>query len=202
MQVVEPFPEAATTLPDDSRLAPELTEDPARPWRNRLGWRDLRPASPELLAGFGPLLTALRWATVCLALALGELERLGTRVAVAGGVLVAYTLWRTVRPVGHERSPWHTSAALLLEVAVGVAVVEATGFASSPFLVSLGVATIVAGFAGGVRVVTGISLIAGLAVALPSLVSHRADAVASVQFAVELVLVGVVGGFSRYLVED
>ncbi len=175
-----------------------------RSWRAELGWRNLRPASPELLSGFAPMLTALRWATLCLALALGLVEHLGSRVAVAGGVLVAYTLWRTVRPVGHERSAWHTSAALLLEVAVGVAVVEATGFARSPFLVSLGVATVVAGFAGGLRVVSGLAVIAGMAVALPSLLlaSHRADAASSVQFAIELVLVGVVGGFSRYLVED
>jgi len=202
VQVVEPFPEAAAPTSDDAAPRPDAAATAAGPWGSRFGWRDLRPASPELLAEFAPLLTALRWATVCLALALGLVQHLGSRVAVAGGVLVAYTLWRTVRPVGHERSAWHTSAALLLEVAVGVVVVEATGFAASPFLVSLGVATVVAGFAGGLRVVTGISLIGGLAVALPSLVSHRGDAASSLQFAVELVLVGVVGGFSRYLVED
>ena len=176
----------------------------ARSSSSQFGWRDLRPASPELLDGIAPLLTALRWATLSLALGLGLVEHRGTRVAVAGAALVAYTLWRTVRPVGHERSAWHTRAALLLEVAIGVAVVEATGFASSPFLASLGVTTVVAGFAGGIRVVSGISVIGGLAVALPSvaLPAHRADAASSVQFAVELVLMGVVGGFSRYLVED
>jgi signal transduction histidine kinase len=123
---------------------------------------------------------------------------------VAGGVLVVYTLWRTFAPIGGEQHRWETTAALLLEVAVGVAVVEATGFARSPFLITLGVATIIAGFAGGLRVVSGLAVIAGLAVALPSvlLVSHRADANSSVQFAIELVLVGVAGGFSRYLVEE
>ena len=185
-------------------LSENVAPQEVRSWRANLGRRQLEPASLDLLVGFAPLLTALRWATLCLALALGLVEHLGSHVAVAGAVLVAYTLWRTIRPIGHERSAWHTTAALLVEVAVGVAVVEATGFGGSPFLVSLGVATVVAGFAGGLRVVSGLAVIAGVAVALPSLVlpASPGDAVASVQFAVELVLIGVVGGFSRYLVED
>jgi len=185
-------------------LSDKMAPSPARSWRSGFGWRNLRPASTEHLAEFGPILSALRWVSLSLALALGLIEHLGPRAAVAGGVLVAYTLWRTVDPIGSEHGQWQTTAALLLEVALGVAVVEATGFSRSPFLITLGVATVIAGFAGGLRVVTGLAVIAGLAVALPSvlLVSYRADANASVQFAIELVLVGVVGGFSRYLVED
>jgi signal transduction histidine kinase len=186
--------------PLSDQVAPVAT----RPRRALFGWRDLRPASSEHVAHFGPMLSALRWVSLSLALGLGLIEHLGPRAASAGGVLVAYTLWRTVRPIGGERSRWQTTAALLLEVAVGVAVVEATGLARSPFLITLGVATVIAGFAGGLRVVSGLALMAGLAVALPSvlLASHRADANESVQFAIELVLVGVAGGFSRYLVED
>jgi signal transduction histidine kinase len=185
-------------------LSDQVTPPPSRAWHNPFGWRDLRPASSEHVASFGPMLSALRWVALSLALGLGLIEHLGPRAAVAGGVLVVYTLWRTVRPIGGEQSRWQTTAALLLEVAVGVAVVEATGLARSPFLITLGVATVIAGFAGGLRVVSGLAVIAGLAVALPSvlLASHRADANASVQFAIELVLVGVAGGFSRYLVED
>jgi signal transduction histidine kinase len=156
------------------------------------------------VAEFGPLLSALRWVALSLALALGLIEHLGPRAALAGGILVAYTLWRTVAPIGRHESRWQTTVALLLEVAVGVAVVESTGFSRSPFLITLGVATVIAGFAGGLRVVSGLALIAGLAVVMPSvlLASHRADANTAVQFAIELVLVGVAGGFSRYLIED
>jgi len=176
----------------------------AHSWRSPFGWRDLRPASPEHVAQFGRILSAVRWVSLSLALGLGLIEHRGPRAAVAGGVLVTYTLWRTLRPIGGERSAWQTTAALLLEVALGVAVVEATGFARSPFLITLGVATVIAGFAGGLRVVTGMAVIAGLAVALPSLLlaGQRSNANESVQFAIELVLVGVAGGFSRYLVED
>ena len=182
----------------------EMAPPRALSWRPWLGWRNLRPASTEHLAEFGPILSALRWVALSLALALGLIEHLGPRAAEAGGVLVAYTLWRTLRPIGNEQGRWQTTAALLLEVAVGVAVVEATGFARSPFLITLGVATIIAGFAGGLRVVSAMAAIAALAVALPSvlLASHRADANQTVQFAIELILVGVAGGFSRYLVEE
>jgi signal transduction histidine kinase len=150
------------------------------------------------------MLTVLRWGTLSLALALSLIEHDGQRAALAGGVLVAYTLWRTVRPVGYGHSAWKVSAALLLEVAVGVAVVEATGFGRSPFLIFLGVAAVLAGFTGGLPVVAGVAGMAGLAVALPTvlLVSERSVADTSIQFAIELVLVGVVGGFSRYLVEE
>ncbi len=186
--------------PLTDKVAPPV----ARSWRGPFGWRDLRPASPEHVAEFGRILSAVRWVSLSLALGLGLIEHRGPRAAVAGGVLVVYTLWRTVRPIGGEHSRWQTTTALLLEVALGVAVVEATGFARSPFLITLGVATVIAGFAGGLRVVTGMAVIAGLAVALPSLllVGQRSDANESVQFAIELVLVGVAGGFSRYLVED
>ena len=129
--------------------------------RARFGWREPRPASTEHVAQFGPMLSALRWVSLSLALALALIEHLGPRAAVAGGVLVAYTLWRTVWPIGGEQGRWQTTAALLLEVAVGVAVVEATGFARSPFLITLGVATVIAGFAGGLRVVSGLAVIAG-----------------------------------------
>ena len=186
--------------PLTDKMAPSL----ARPWRSGFGLRNLRPASTEHIAEFGPLLSALRWVALSLALALGLIEHLGPRAAIAGGVLVAYTLWRTLAPISGEQGRWQTTAALLLEVAIGVAVVEGTGFARSPFLITLGVATVIAGFAGGLRVVSGLAVMAGLAVVLPTLIlaSHRSDANSSVQFAIELVLVGVAGGFSRYLVDE
>lgn len=185
-------------------LSDEIAPSEERPGRARFGWHNLQPASTEHMAEFGPMLSALRWVSLSLALGLALVEHRGPRAAVAGGVLVIYTLWRTVTPIGGEQGRWQTTMALLLEVAVGVAVVEATGLARSPFLITLGVATVIAGFAGGLRVVTGMALMAGLAVALPSvlLAANRSDANESVQFAIELVLVGVAGGFSRYLVEE
>ncbi len=214
MQVVVPVSDDSRPVPDarpeaashDEKgpAANRLGRGSHAGWRSRMGWHDLEPASPAVVAQFGPVLTVLRWGTVSLALALSLVEHRGQRAAVAGGVLVAYALWRTVRPVGCTNGRWRVSAALLLEVAVAVAVVEATGFARSPFLVCLGVSAVLAGFAGGLPVVVGVACLAGLAVALPSALisADRTVAGTSLQFAIELVLVGVVGGFSRYLVED
>ncbi|HYA68612.1 MAG TPA: GAF domain-containing sensor histidine kinase [Acidimicrobiales bacterium] len=146
----------------------------------------------------------MRWGALALGLVLVAVAHDGLRAAAAGACLLAYTLWRSIRPIGIDRTGTNLNSALLLEVAIGVAVVEATGFGRSPFLACLGVAAGVAGFAGGVRVVVGLAAMAGLAVVLPTVVlaSYRPVAATSAQFAVELVLVAVVGGLSRYLIDD
>jgi signal transduction histidine kinase len=194
------------TAPDDAE-APARPDDPAlgaHPWRSWLARGNRVFASPDLLVSAAPVLSALRWASVSLAFALALTEHLGGHAALGGSVLVVYTFWRTVRPIGTEAGRWHTTVALLLEVAVGVAVVEATGFTHSPFLISLGVSTLIAGFAGGLSTMSGLAAIAGLAVALPSLLfaSRHLEPNNGVQFSIELVLVGVVGGFCRHLLED
>ncbi|HYA67960.1 MAG TPA: histidine kinase, partial [Acidimicrobiales bacterium] len=62
----------------------------------------------------------------------------------------------------------------------------------------------VAGFAGGVRVVKGLAGIAGLAVVVTSLIalSSGRTATSTTQTAIELVLVGALGGLGRYVVDD
>ena len=96
--------QAVVRLPEDSPPAPTRT------WRDRLGWRNLHPASPTVVAQLGSMLTVLRWGTLSLALALAVVEHDNRRTALAGGVLVAYTLWRTIRPVGYGHSAWKVSA--------------------------------------------------------------------------------------------
>ena len=54
-----------------SRITDKMAPSSARPWRAWFGWRNLRPASTEHVAEFGPLLSALRWVALSLALALG-----------------------------------------------------------------------------------------------------------------------------------
>jgi len=161
-------------------------------------------AAPDGVARLERPFLWMRWAALVLGLVLVAAGHDGPRTVAAGGCLLAYTVWRSIRPIGFDRAEARPSSALLLEVAVGVAVVEATGFGRSPFLVCLGVAAAVAGFAGGVRVVIGLAGIAGLAVVVPSLAlaAYRGVATTSAQFAVAFVLVGVVGGLSRYLIDD
>jgi signal transduction histidine kinase len=167
-------------------------------------WRRPQPASSEVVARFAPLLVALRWGTLSLAVALGVTERTARHVVLVGIVLALYTLWRTLWPIRYDQTGGQISAALFLEVALSVVVIEATGFGRSPFLVCLVVATAIVGFAGGIRIVSWLSVLAGLAIALPSLflVDYRGVAGSSFQFAIEVVLVGVVGGFSRLIIDS
>src|ERR1700694_1304511 len=94
---------AAVALePLSDKMAPPL----ARSGPARFGLRNLRPVFTEHAAAFAPILTPLRWASLCLALALGLIEHLGARAVLAGGGLVAYKLWRTIRPIGGEQGRW------------------------------------------------------------------------------------------------
>jgi signal transduction histidine kinase len=156
------------------------------------------------VARFASLFIALRWGTLTLALGLGLVERTGRDAAIAGACLAVYTLCRTLWPVHYDTVDWHLAAGLFVEVAVCVAVVDATGLGTSPFLVSLVMATAITGFAGGFRLAAGLALGAGLAIVVPTLTlrASQGDAGFTVQFAVELVLVAVLGSFSRHFVED
>src|ERR1700722_10202248 len=129
-------------------------------------WRQGVPASSDLVDRFAPLLLALRWGTLSLAVALGVIQRTGRTAIVAGIVLALYTLWRTLRPIRYDEGGWTVTSALFLEVAMSVAVIEATGFGRSPFLVCLVVAVAIVGFAGGIRIVSWLSVLAGLAVTI------------------------------------
>jgi signal transduction histidine kinase len=167
-------------------------------------WRQLPLASPDGVTHLERPLLWLRWGALALGTVLVVVGHDGARTYVAGGFLLAYTVWRTIYPIDFSGAGARPTVALLLEVAVSVAVVEATGFGRSPFLVSLGVATAVAGFAGGLRVVLCLAGLAGLAVVVPSVVltSYHDIAATSAEFAMELVLVGVAGGLCRYVVDD
>lgn len=175
-----------------------------RAWRAWPEWRRPQPASPDVVARFAPLLVALRWGTLSLAVALGVTEGSRRHVIFIGIVLALYTLWRTLWPIRYDHTGWPVTTALFVEVALSVTVIELTGFGSSPFLVCLVVATAIVGFAGGIRIVSWLAILAGLAVALPSIfiASYRPIAGSSFQFAIEVVLVGVVGGFSRLVIDS
>lgn len=156
------------------------------------------------MARFSRPLLALRWSALTASLVIGQLEHRGIRTAAGAGALAAYALWRTLRPIRFERGGWPVALPLLAEVALCVAVVEATGTHSSPFLVSLAAAAFVAGFGGGIPLVAGLVVVGLAAFAVPELVDlvHPTTAVPSVQFALELVVIGVIGGYSRFLLDE
>ena len=80
--------------------------DRVRAWRAWPEWRRPLPASPEVVARFAPLLVALRWGTLSLAVVLGVTERTARHVALIGVVLALYTLWRTLWPIRYDQTGW------------------------------------------------------------------------------------------------
>ncbi len=149
--------------------------------------------------------TAMRWSALLVALVIANAQHLGGTADVASGAaLTVYALWRTFRPLHFPGRSWEAAAALLLEVAVAVAVVEATGSASSPYLVCLGVATAIAAFTGGWPVVPGLAVIGAAAVVVPDVlpVGDGGSGTPSLEVAAILVLVAVVAAVGRHMLDD
>jgi signal transduction histidine kinase len=163
--------------------------------------------SPSAAGGLMPQLdsgwSALRWSALLVAFAIAGVEHPTPAMALWGIVLAAYALVQTVWPARYERGGWPVVALLLLEVVLGAAAVESTGLEHSPYLVSLAVSTLLAGYAGGLRIVPGLLAIASMSVVVPTLTHPPGrDYVAQgIEFATLLLLVAVVGGHGRVLLE-
>lgn len=148
---------------------------------------------------------ALRWAGLVVAFAMAAAQREVTLgVWVSGAVLAAVALARSTQPFDSGRAGPLAVGTMLVEVSLGAAVVQFTGLAHSPFIFSFAVATLLAGHQGGLRIVPGLVAIAGLGVIVPTfaVAQNRAYATDGIQFAALLFLVGLVGGYSRHLLDD
>jgi len=123
---------------------------------------------------------------------------------VSVALLVAYTLFRTIRPI--ETAPSiRRMVELVTEAAlIGIAV-AATGYFESPIAFSVLTAVSVAGFVSGFG--TGLRLAAAttLAIGIPSItegVAFRDDVRLVAQWAVELFLVAIVAAYARRISGD
>jgi len=194
-------------------LLPDTTETAiAAAGRKHLAsWlvRCVPPVSSGEISRFTTLFVVLRWATLFVAIVVGLLKGQVSSTLIAGAVLTVCALVRTLRPTGMRHDGWRISSGLLAEMALGVAVVEATGYDGSPFLFTLGAVTIIAGFTGGLRILSGLAITAGLFVAIPTILlspyqfaSSQSTIAATVQLALLIVLVGGVAGYCRYLFDD
>lgn len=149
--------------------------------------------------GLVPLTTAIRWATAAVALLLAATGDSSTREAVAGAVVLAYALFRTIRPLQHSGGVREAVPALILEAAVIVLAVVNTGHWNSPYVFGLVTVISAAGFAGGIHLAVYAAAACVVAVALPYHLATRADVDLTVQWGGELVVVAVLAGFARRL---
>lgn len=156
----------------------------------------------DRLKPFNAAILAIRWATTvaCLALAAPRFLDQEWAIVVWTVVVLSYTAFRTITPiryVGDTRS----LLAVLAEVGLLTLAVAGTGYWSSPFVISLITAIMVAGFARGFGFALRISVVSVLAVALPDMAREdfvwESDGAIALQWAVILMMVSVIAGYAR-----
>jgi signal transduction histidine kinase len=147
-------------------------ENPTWAFTERHTWgRGERRRLPDLrVAALTPPVIAIRWGALAVgfALASADVADGDTRIIAFGAVILAYAVFRTLRPIRYEEGPG-TVWGVLVELALCVFVVCATGYWESPFVFSLMTAVIAAGFARGFTFAINSALGAAAAVAIPYL---------------------------------
>ena len=127
------------------------------------------PAVPlDALAPFGQAIMVIRWGTtvVSLLLASPDVRDGDDRLVVSCALLLAYSVFRTIRPLRY-RHGLRSLLAVLGEVVFTVLLVVATGYWESPLAFSLLTAVAVAGFARGFGFGLRIAVVSLVAVTLP-----------------------------------
>jgi signal transduction histidine kinase len=155
----------------------------------------------DRVRAFGPALLAIRWGTTIVSVALAAEAFTKADWWVVGwcGVIIAYTVLRTLSPIrylGNVRS----LLLVLAELAIHVAAVGTTGFWASPFVFSLATAVIVAGFARGFGFALRIGIATSTAVSIAFITRpefDREDFRITVQWSVIMLLVAIIAGYTR-----
>jgi signal transduction histidine kinase len=152
----------------------------------------------DRLALFGQAIVAIRWGatTVGITLAAPRIADGDLAVALWTAVILAYTAFRTWRPI-HYADDLRGFLAVLAEVLIMVGAVAGTDLWDSPFVFSLMTAVTVAGFASGFGLALRIAVASVAAVWIPDALTTDHDQLANLQVAAVVVLVAVVSGYAR-----
>lgn len=183
---------------------------PAR-WRNAGGIDDnvtalaastIGGADVDRLSPFASAILAIRWATtmVCLSLAYPAFVDGDLVVAISASIVLAYTGLRTLSPIRYSGDT-ASLLAVLGEVALFTALVVMTGVWTSPLVVSLVSAVMVAGFARGFGFAIRIGVVSSLAIGLSDLqrpdFDVETDLGVALQWTVILLMVAIIAGYAR-----
>jgi signal transduction histidine kinase len=115
-------------------------------------------------------------------------------------VVIVYTIFRTVKPIPNNAPSFRRSAELVAGAGLMAIAAASTGYFLSPLAFSTLTAVAVAGFSAGFASSIRLAVATALAVGVPMLLdsSDRPDDFrTTVQWTVELVLVGIVTGYAR-----
>ena len=158
----------------------------------------------DTLVTFAQAILVIRWGTTAVSLVLASSDLASDqepRLIVASVVLLAYTIFRTVRPL---RTGDDLTALLLLlvlaEMAITVIALVATGYWASPLAFSMLTAVAVAGFARGFGFATRIAIASIVAITIPWSLEKQfteQDFRTAVQWSVEVLLVALVAGYAH-----
>lgn len=156
----------------------------------------------DRLATFRPAILGIRGGTLAISVALSASAFTANDWRIIGwsAVVVAYNVLRILQPVRYyDDTP--SLLRVLVEVAIHVVAVAATGFWDSPFVFSLLTAIMVAGFARGFAFAVRVGLASALAIALPDAFTatiYGTDELrTTVQWSSELLLVALIAGYAR-----
>ncbi len=162
--------------------------------------------SPNKLALFATAIVNVRWATTAVALVLVGRSffrpaLLTLAIAIA---MLAFTLYRTYRPLVYDGSPTG-EARLLAEIALYGTAVSITGFWQSPFAIAMTGVLVVAGFAGGFWLALRIGAVAAIGVTAASALAEVGDLSRwsnerlepSIQWITITMLSGLIAGYAR-----
>lgn len=173
--------------------------------------REPAPGQSERYGRFGPevtnsltsLVTATRWATTTAGLiwALATRQSLTEYVAV-GLALVAYSMFRTFKPIKYDRRGWRSFGAILTELFLVVAAVVLTEGWNSPYIFSLFTPVIAAGFAKGFGHSLRIAAAAAIAIGVSAeIIDSQAGLQSAIAWTGELMLVAAVASYGRLILQ-
>lgn len=150
--------------------------------------------------GLTALVTAVRWGTTTVGLLWATALRSDSLVFALGIVLLAYSLWRTFRPVEYGRRGWKSLLSIITDLAITVGVVVASDCWDSPYIFALFTSVIAAGFARGFWHAFRVAVTAAVAVGLAAWLLDLHSGIRPVMsWSGELLLVAAVASYGRRL---
>jgi signal transduction histidine kinase len=197
---------------------PALPRDPSEGTAARpdVGGRRLVPVGPPtpsarrrlerrtsgVLDQVVPVTTALRWGTLALGLLLLTTSRSPNPTSVAAGaLLVANTMWRTLRPLRLDPQSRNATILLFLDIALVTFAVILSGRAESPFLLTPIPTLTLAGFGWGNEYGIPASLAVAVSVLVADLVAGAPDRIVDLglQAGLAFLASAAIGGLGRRL---
>jgi signal transduction histidine kinase len=179
----------------ERRLVPVAVPTPS-------GRRRIERRTSGVLDQVVPLTTALRWGTLALGLLLLTTSRSpGAASIAAGGLLVANTVWRTLRPLRLDPRSRSATLLLVLDVAVVTFAVVLSGRAESPFLLMPIPTLTIAGFGWGNDFGIPASVAVAVSVLAADLVAGASDRILDLglQAGLAFLASAAIGGLGRRL---